>query len=182
MLIRLGYDILFNLPQPTSMVAMLHVHPSRAADLQTPDTLRVEPALPLHEYHDSFGNICTRVSAPAGQLRFLGDATIADPGVPDPQILTAVEHPIDDLPDEVLQFLLSSRYCEVDLLSVVAYELFGHLPRAGRGYVLYATGCGRGCDSATSSPAPRALHSMSTQSESASAAISSIWRSLFAEH
>ncbi len=129
MLIRLGYDIIFDLPQPTSMVAMLHVHPSRVPDLQTPDILVVEPALPLHEYTDSFGNLCTRVSAPAGSLRFLGDTIIADPGTLDPQMHEAKEHPIDDLPDEVLQFLLSSRYCEVDLLSVVAYELFGHLPK-----------------------------------------------------
>ena len=48
--------------------------------------------------------------------------------MPDPQQLNAIEHPIEDLPDTVLEFLLSSRYCEVDLLSVVAAELFGHLP------------------------------------------------------
>jgi transglutaminase-like putative cysteine protease len=129
MLIRLGYDILFELPSPTSIVAMLHVHPSRIADLQTPDILRLEPELPLHEYKDTFGNICTRISAPAGPLRFLGEATISDSGLYDHQEYGASEHPIDDLPDDVLQFLLSSRYCEVDLLSVVAGELFGHLPR-----------------------------------------------------
>jgi transglutaminase-like putative cysteine protease len=129
MLIRLGYDILFELPSPTSIVAMLHVHPSRIADLQTPDILRLEPELPLHEYKDTFGNICTRISAPAGPLRFLGEATISDSGLYDHQEYGASEHPIDDLPDDVLQFLLSSRYCEVDLLSIVASELFGHLPR-----------------------------------------------------
>jgi transglutaminase-like putative cysteine protease len=133
MLIRLGYDISFDLPYPTSIVAMLHVHPSRVPFLQTPDTLRVEPELPIHEYTDSFGNICTRVAAPAGNIRFLGEATISDSGEPDHQELSAREHPIEDLPDEVLQFLLSSRYCEVDLLSVVAYELFGHIdPGWGR--------------------------------------------------
>ncbi len=133
MLIRLGYDISFDLPHPVSIVAMLHVHPSRTQFLQTPDSLRVEPAVPIHEYTDSFGNICTRVVAPAGNIRFLGDATIYDSGDYDPQQLSAMEHPIEDLPDEVLQFLLSSRYCEVDLLSVVAYELFGHIaPGWGR--------------------------------------------------
>jgi len=128
MLIRLGYDILFELPRPASMVAMLHVHPSRVPDLHSPDLLRVEPSLPLHEYTDSFGNMCTRVSAPQGTLRFLGEAVVLDSGNHDPQQLSAQEHPVDDLPDDVLQFLLSSRYCEVDLLSVVAFELFGHIP------------------------------------------------------
>ena len=128
MLIRLGYDILFDLPYPANMVAMLHVHPSRVPDLLTPDILRIESGVPIHEYTDSFGNICTRISAPAGPLRFLGDTTIQDPGVLDPQAPDAIEHPIEDLLDNVLEFLLSSRYCEVDLLSVVAAELFGHLP------------------------------------------------------
>jgi transglutaminase-like putative cysteine protease len=127
MLIRLGYDILFELPHPVSMVAMLHVHPSRTQYLQTPDALRVEPDLPIHEYADSFGNICTRVAAPAGMLRFIGDATIYDSGELDPRQPSAREHPVEELPDEVLQFLLSSRYCEVDLLSIVAFELFGHV-------------------------------------------------------
>src|ERR1700760_4732442 len=102
MLIRLGYDILFDLPQPANMVAMLHVHPSRVPDLLTPDTLRIESGVPIHEYTDSFGNLCTRVSAPAGPLRFLGDTTINDPGVLDPQAPDAIEHPIEDLPDNVL--------------------------------------------------------------------------------
>jgi transglutaminase-like putative cysteine protease len=133
MLIRLGYDILFELPYSVSMVAMLHVHPSRTGLLQTPDTLRVEPDLPLHEYTDGFGNICTRVAAPAGSLRFLGEAIIHDAGELDPQNYSAQEHRVEDLPDDVLQFLLSSRYCEVDLLSIVAFELFGHIaPGWGR--------------------------------------------------
>jgi transglutaminase-like putative cysteine protease len=115
------------------MVAMLHVHPSRTGLLQTPDTLRVEPVLPLHEYTDAFGNICTRVAAPAGTLRFLGEAVIQDSGDLDPQNYSAQEHRVEDLPDDVLQFLLSSRYCEVDLLSIVAFELFGHIaPGWGR--------------------------------------------------
>ena len=79
MLIRLGYDILFDLPYPASMVAMLHVHPSRVPDLLKPDTITIESGVPMHEYTDTFGNICTRIAAPAGPLRFLCDTTIQDP-------------------------------------------------------------------------------------------------------
>ena len=64
MLIRLGYDLQFELPAPVSFVAMLHVHPSRSADLREPDLLQVDPALSLDSYVDSFGNICTRFDAP----------------------------------------------------------------------------------------------------------------------
>jgi hypothetical protein len=34
MLIRLGYDIQFEIPSPVAMVALLSVHPSRAGDLR----------------------------------------------------------------------------------------------------------------------------------------------------
>jgi len=37
--------------------------------------------------------------------------------------------PVQDLPHEVLTFLLNSRYCEVDRLSAVALDLFGGMPR-----------------------------------------------------
>ena len=35
---------------------------------------------------------------------------------------------MDELPDETLLFLLGSRYCETDLLSQAAWDLFGQLP------------------------------------------------------
>ena len=128
MLIRLGYDLQFFLPAPVSFVAMLHVHPSRVDDLREPDLLQIDPALSLHSYIDSFGNVCTRFDAPAGPLRLSNSTLIEDSGEPDPVDLSAVEHPIHELPSDVLQFLLSSRYCEVDRLSNVALDLFGHLP------------------------------------------------------
>src|SRR5579883_566166 len=128
MLIRLGYDMLFDLPAPVSFVAMLHVHPSRANDLREPDLLQVDPALSLDSYVDGFGNICTRFDAPAGPLRLSGRTLIEDSGEFDPVNLEAVEHPIAELPSGVLQYLLNSRYCEVDRLSNIALDLFGDLP------------------------------------------------------
>ena len=43
MLIRLGYDIQFEIPAAVAMVGMLHVHPSRAADLREPDEVTISP-------------------------------------------------------------------------------------------------------------------------------------------
>jgi len=53
MLIRLGYDIQFDVPAPVAMIAMLHVHPSRIADLREPDELRLTPSAPVDMYRDS---------------------------------------------------------------------------------------------------------------------------------
>jgi transglutaminase-like putative cysteine protease len=125
MLIRLGYDIQFDIPAAVPMVAMLHVHPSRTADLREPDELRLTPAASVDMYHDSFGNICTRFVAPAGQLRLYNSTLIEDSGEPDLVNPGALQVPVQDLPSEALQYLLASRYCEVDQLLNTAGELFG---------------------------------------------------------
>lgn len=128
-LIRLGYDIQFDIDAPVPMVAMLTVHPSRRHHLQEPDRMQVEPAIATSDYEDLFGNVCTRFVAPAGRLRLSNSTVIEDSGEPDAVNPDAGELPVDELPAEVLRFLLPSRFCEVDLLSNTAVELFGSVPR-----------------------------------------------------
>jgi transglutaminase-like putative cysteine protease len=133
MLIRLAYDIQFDLPADTAMAALLYVHPSRAGDLLEPDELLTEPKLEVTEYLDTFGNRCARFVAPQGHLRLASSMLIRDSGEPDPVNWSARELPVAELPNELLLFLLSSRYCEVDLFSNIAFELFGHIqPGWGR--------------------------------------------------
>lgn len=127
MLIRLGYDLEFHLPWATPFVTMLSVHPSREHDLVQPDVLRVDPQVPVSYYHDVFGNRCARFTAAPGILRLRTDSVIQDSGELDPENLEARELPVEDLPDEVMQFLLASRYCEVDALSATAVDLFGNV-------------------------------------------------------
>jgi transglutaminase-like putative cysteine protease len=127
MLIRLGYDIQFDIPAPMAFVAQLRVHPSRAADLREPDQVHIDGGIASHEYSDSYGNICTRFLAPAGHLRLWNSTLIEDSGLPDPLAFDAKEIPPQELPDDVLRFLLNSRYCEVDSLSAIAVELFGNI-------------------------------------------------------
>jgi len=128
-LIRLGYDIQFDIDALVPMVAMLNVHPSRRDDLQAADKVQVEPAIATTDYEDLFGNICTRFVAPTGRLRLSNSTVIEDSGEPDPINPDASEMPVDELPSEVVRFLLPSRFCEVDLLSNTAVELFGSVPR-----------------------------------------------------
>jgi len=127
MLIRIGYDIQFEIPTSAPMVTLLHVHPSRDKDLIESDTLRIEPPLDATEYIDGFGNRCTRFVAPAGLLRLYNSTLIKDSGQPDEVNPHAREVPIAGVPSEFLCYLLNSRYCEVDRFSNVAFELFGHV-------------------------------------------------------
>ncbi len=127
--LRLGYDLRFDLPAPVAIVALLHVHPIFQSRLLTSDAVQTEPELPIREYTDSFGNRCSRVHAPAGSLRLHNTLEILAPDHPDEAGTDAAEIPVENLPDDVLQFLLSSRYCEVDRMVAIAGDLFGHLPR-----------------------------------------------------
>ncbi len=141
MLILSEFDIQFQLPAPAAMVALLHLHPSLEPQLRSGNKLLVEhldppafsadaPApsrstIPSTEYIDSFGNRCARFLAPAGHLRLSGSNTIdADPN-PDRIYPEAEQARIEDLPSEVLQFLLPTRYCEVDQFGAIAQDLFG---------------------------------------------------------
>ena len=123
---RIGFEIEYDCPAPVPMLLMLSVHPSRRGDLETPDVLRTDPPLPVRQYSDVYGNICSRLLAPAGRLRLSADFVIHDTGLIDPYVPDAVQHAVDDLPDEVVLYLLGSRYCETDRLSDTAWSLFQH--------------------------------------------------------
>jgi transglutaminase-like putative cysteine protease len=125
MLIRLGYDIQFNLPCAVPMIALLSVHPSRAHDLLESDELHTDPPLEIRTYLDSFGNRCSRFVAPPGLIKLTNSTLIHDSGEADPVNPSANECAVGDLPNEVLTYLLNSRYCEVDRFSNIAFELFG---------------------------------------------------------
>lgn len=132
MLIRLGYDLEFQIPIPVPIVALLSVHPSRRSDLREPDLVRPEPEVPVEVYQDTYGNLCSRFLAPAGRLRLRNSTLIEDCGQPDAVDLTAEEIPVHNLPAELLRFLLPSRYCPVDQLVNTAGELFRDTPSGYR--------------------------------------------------
>jgi transglutaminase-like putative cysteine protease len=125
MKIRIGYELIYDCPQPTPMLLTLNVHYTRVSDIIIPDHLIAEPSVPLTAYRDSFGNWCSRIVAPKGQVRLSTDALVKDTGQPDPVVPQARQTPVEELPDETLLFLMGSRYCETDLLSQMAWNLFG---------------------------------------------------------
>jgi transglutaminase-like putative cysteine protease len=126
MRIRTGYEISFDCQAPTPMILMLSIRPERFPDLITPQTLRVSPWTPVREYRDGFGNVCHRLIAPPGRITFSADFLVADSGLPDEIAPNAIQHPVDELPDETLVYLLGSRYSETEALRDTAWAEFGH--------------------------------------------------------
>ena len=133
MRIRAGYELVYECPQPTPMVLALSVHPSRRVDLLTDQVLEFSPDVQARDYVDGFGNICTRILAPAGATRISTLFEIDDSGQPDEVAPHARQHDIEDLPSDVLVYLLGSRYCDTDRLSDFAWAQFGNtVPGWGR--------------------------------------------------
>jgi transglutaminase-like putative cysteine protease len=128
MKIRIGYEIIYDCPQPTPMLLTLGVHYTRVSDVIIPDYLMTEPSIPINPYRDTFGNWCSRIVAPKGRLRLFADGLVKDSGVPDRLISQAKQTPVEYLPDETLVFLLGSRYCETDRMTEIAWQLFENSP------------------------------------------------------
>ena len=128
MLIHVGFEMTYRCPQPTPMHLALSIHYSRASDLVRPDHLHTTPSVPVTAYRDLFGNWCSRIVAPAGRLVLSTDTLVNDSGQPDLVVPSAVQTPVQQLPESTLVYLLGSRYCETDQLSDIAWQRFGTGP------------------------------------------------------
>jgi transglutaminase-like putative cysteine protease len=127
-LIRVGYDIIFEHPVATPMVAMLYLHPSCQPAIRRHEYLLLDPQTEISAYVDGFGNRCGRLTSPAGRIRLWNDAVLEDSGETDRQNPAARQQRIQDLPFDTIEFLIASRYCEVDRMMEIAWQLFGTVP------------------------------------------------------
>lgn len=128
MIIRCGYELSYDCLAPTPMILMLSVLPDRERDLLSSQNMRFNQPVSTWDYRDTFGNHCTRLVAPSGHFSVSADFDIIDSGLPDEVDCNARQHPVQDLPDEVLVYLLGSRYCDTQNLSDMAWSLFGNVP------------------------------------------------------
>jgi transglutaminase-like putative cysteine protease len=122
--IRAGYEIAFQCVQDTPMVLMLSVEPARLPDLLSEHRIGFSPNVASRDYVDMFGNTCTRIVAPAGLIEIRNDFRIYDSGLPDAVAPGARQLEVGELPDDVLIYLLGSRYCDTEKLSDLAWSLF----------------------------------------------------------
>ena len=123
--IRAGYDIAFQCFQETPMVLMLSIEPARVKDLLSEHRIWFSPDLEARDYVDLFGNTCTRIVAPPGLVEIRNEFLISDSGLADEVAPEAQQLEVGELPDDVLIYLLGSRYCDTEKLSNLAWSLFG---------------------------------------------------------
>ena len=127
--IKVGFEISYAAVQPTPMVIMLSRSIRRAFPTSSAPS-RSSPSPTCRSASTSTASAMSAAAstAPAGGVTLRGDALVRDSGLPDVVMPTAQQLPIDQLPDEVLLYLMGSRYCETDQLTDIAWSLFGNTP------------------------------------------------------
>jgi len=126
MLIRFGFEIDITCKAPVPLLLALSTHSTTPGRFIGEDFVRVPPGCDYRWYTDTFGNQITRMTAPQGSTRLWSDCVIEIDGWPDPQAPYARQLAVPDLPDEVLQHLGPSRYCDSDNLTQTAWTLFAN--------------------------------------------------------
>jgi hypothetical protein len=122
--IKVGFEIAYAAAQPTPMVIMLSIHPSRFADIVGTERITAEPDVPIGFYRDSFGNVCGRLVAPSGACLHGARCAIRPARRGD---ATAQQLPIDQLPDEVLLYRCRAAIAR-PTSSPTSPVLFGNTP------------------------------------------------------
>jgi transglutaminase-like putative cysteine protease len=126
MRVKVGADFTVTSPRETPAVFMIRPE-TRGAHMTLAESWKSDPAAPYHEYNDIYGNVCRRMTLPAGSFTLRYDALVECDGDLDPYDPYAIEHPIAELPDDALVYTLPSRYCLSDMLFPQAMERFGSL-------------------------------------------------------
>ena len=111
----------FTITGDTPLVLMLRPR-SGPNQWITKEEYRIEPCQPVVEFTDLYGNLCQRLVAKEGPLTIQHSAKVRVPeslphGQKEPFI------PVQNLPYDVLQYLLPSRYCESDRFGQMAASI-----------------------------------------------------------
>jgi len=128
--LRVGCEFRYDVAAPT--VATVQVRPrSDSTHRLVTESWSTQPAVPVDEYADIYGNPVKRLVMAPGDLVLTYDAVVAVPDRPDDDATAAPQASVDDVPGDLLHFTLPSRYCLSDELMATAWELFGQSAPGG---------------------------------------------------
>ena len=121
MWLRTSCELRFDIEVATPFILMLRPR-SGAQQWVASEQYKIMPTVPVFEFTDSYGNLCQRLVAPPGPFSVYteSEVMIADgfDVAPGAEFID-----IQNLPDNILSFLLPSRYCESDLFTEQAHQI-----------------------------------------------------------
>lgn len=125
--VRVGCSLSYEVTGTASLLLNLQPRPDRnyAVVFQA---LTLGNNLPAKEFTDSHGNRVWQVKLAPGTNSVRHDAIVAVSSQPDNDGLPVLAPaPPDELPPELLRYVLPSRYCDSDKLTNFAWEKFGQI-------------------------------------------------------
>ena len=111
----------FDVKTPTPLVLLLRPR-STAQQWVAAEEYQLSPSVRVLEFTDGFGNLCQRLVAPVGDFHIRTSADVLV-STPPPSVLDAGFVEVSALPEQVLSYLLPSRYCESDRFGDMALEI-----------------------------------------------------------
>lgn len=124
-----GVTMQVNSQGPAPLVLMMRPQSGMGQSVISSE-VRLEPMVEVREYTDLYGNLCQRVVMPAGTTTLTSTCTVDAPDAIDVDYNAGFTL-VQELPDDVLIFLLQSRYCQSDMLLKMATGIAG---KAAPGY------------------------------------------------
>ena len=121
MWLRTSCYITFDVSVPTPFILMLRPR-SGANQWVAHEDCTLTPSVPITDFVDGYGNLCERLVAPPGEFTFSRSSDVSTPGGIDVSP-GAPFHEVQNLPEEVLTYLLPSRYCESDQFTDLGWDL-----------------------------------------------------------
>ncbi|MFT5699159.1 MAG: transglutaminase-like putative cysteine protease [Desulforhopalus sp.] len=126
MRLRTSCDLSFDIEVPTPFVLMLRPRSGTQQWIASEEYTLI-PSVPVSEFTDTYGNLCQRLIAPPGcfSINTGAEVVLAD-SVDRAEYAPFVE--IHNLPNDVLIYLLPSRYCESEHFGQMANTITEGLP------------------------------------------------------
>ncbi len=111
----------FDATAPTPAIFMLRPRSGKSQWVMREEYL-LQPSVSVTEYTDGFGNLCQRLVVPEGTFSIHTSAWVETAGEID--VASGASYiPVENLPENTLQFLLPSRYCQSDQIGNLALEI-----------------------------------------------------------
>ncbi|GAC1447657.1 MAG: transglutaminase family protein [Ktedonobacteraceae bacterium] len=123
--IRVGCEFQYEATWPTPTVLLVEPHQDGAHTVVR-EEWQITPELAKHAYYDVYGNLCQRLVLPEGAHTLRYDAVVKVSDNWDEVAPATPQLPVEDLPDDTLLYTLPSRFCQSDVLSDTAWQLFGN--------------------------------------------------------
>lgn len=121
MWLRTSCDMTFDIEVPTPFILMLRLR-SGAQQWVASEEYRLRPHVPVFEFTDNYGNLCQRLVAPVGPFEIYTASDVLTANYVD-QSPGATFVEVEYLPENVLSYLLPSRYCESDRFGEMAASI-----------------------------------------------------------